>query len=604
VFCEKINISPTCSPDKKTNGLCKTNNISPTCSPDEKINGQCKAEVHSAATTNSSFSNDSFAKDPYTTKRKTTPILSPSDLPPAQIFTDWDPPTNSTISLPLKSKQIIAKGSVRQRKNIDKSEKSFPPRLSVLQEVLPRETVAEIISLLRFGNVSTDSRLDEMYDGKPAVKLDNDPDSVDAMVSQEFVLSSTALSRGLPSKDFNTVEEEHTGERAYIRQQVRKRLDPILEGIITPFVRSHFPEQCSNKGKGRNCTACYSMIRRYRVGERKSHATHQDGQSLATVVVSLSDYNREYTGGLYVATEFSNRMYIALNRGDAVVHQSDLYHGVEVLENKHKKEKKNFVPERWSWIMWYRDSESCEENHGPEWFQSCADKGNPNCQSLLAQHNSDTPEIMYHWFERACDNGQAEACVRLGRTYLKLAHSNHHFDPMKAQTLYQRAIKLSHHPDAFYVLASMVLAFISSYNDGGSPLWEKEKNVVKGDDHRIIKVIQYLEGAAKGGHVLAMFNLGIAHFYGYGYPNGTKNYHLAAEWWEESGTPEGYAALAMYFESLGKPIKAKKFEKRATVLGYGSYWRQKLREMYQAGTFGINLPWPPLGNSENVPPEW
>ena len=54
------------------------------------------------------------------------------------------------------------------------------------------------------------------------------------------------------------------------------------------------------------------------------------GHALVTAVISLSDYGSEYRGGLYVATGRSANKVVALRRGDAVVHQSDLLHGVKV----------------------------------------------------------------------------------------------------------------------------------------------------------------------------------------------------------------------------------------------------------------------------------
>jgi hypothetical protein len=38
---------------------------------------------------------------------------------------------------------------------------------------------------------------------------------------------------------------------------------------------------------------------------------------------------------------------------------------------------------RWSWILWYRDSDTCSD-HGHEWFQACAVEGSPTCQLLHA----------------------------------------------------------------------------------------------------------------------------------------------------------------------------------------------------------------------------
>ena len=63
---------------------------------------------------------------------------------------------------------------------------------------------------------------------------------------------------------------------------------------------------------------------------------------------------------------------LALRRGDAVVHQSDLLHGVKVESG-----------ERWSWILWFRDSETCDD-FGHEWSRDCARNGDAICQNLHA----------------------------------------------------------------------------------------------------------------------------------------------------------------------------------------------------------------------------
>jgi len=615
VYCEVVNISPTCSPDERINGECQTNS-SPTCSPDERINGYCKTEKKSATTNITSI--DSMHDEQSATllnknekskiqeiiKPWEIPMLSPSDLPPPQIFTNWDPPTNATISLPYQKHQIIAKGKIRQSSKSQNSnhDESFSPHFSVLPQVIPRETVAEIISILRYGNVSTSVLLDEMYDGKPAVSLDTDPDSVDAMISQEFVLDSPDLSKGLPSKSTLTVDEDHKGLRASIRKKVVERLDPILEGIITPFVRRQYPEQCQ-KGNGRDCTACYSMIRRYRVGERISHATHHDSHSLVTVVVSLSNYNHEYTGGLYVTTEKGDDRFIALNRGDAIVHQSDLFHGVHVMKNL-DDETNSKIPERWSWILWYRDSESCGEMNRLGWFESCAAKGNPSCMALNGHY--DTPEKQIYWAERACEGGHATTCTKLARVYLSLVHKDEcPYDPMKAQNLYERAVTLSEEPDAYYGLAYMMLEYASMYSNGGGSFQGEPENVVKGDDTRVRKAITYLEAAAKSGHAFAMFNLGIVHAYGYGYSNGTKNMPLAGEWFETSGTPEGFMARAYYYHEIGQLQKANELSEQATLLGFGKAWRKANRDFSaHHGANGLNLPWPSLWQYGNKPPAW
>jgi len=99
---------------------------------------------------------------------------------------------------------------------------------------------------------------------------------------------------------------------------------------------------------------------------------HFDLNALVTVVIGLND---NFKGGLYVSTGTTNtkqqnqkkekkkekkekakkkmkneeiflpsRYYLPLKTGDAVIHQSDLLHGVRV-ESGH----------RWSWILWLKE---------------------------------------------------------------------------------------------------------------------------------------------------------------------------------------------------------------------------------------------------------
>jgi len=546
---------------------------SPFCSPDEKVNGQCNFDGKHAG------------------KKR----LSPSDLPPPEVFTGWDPPLNSTISLPLKKNQVIAKGSIAQQMN-NKNEELLTSDFSVLSEAVPRETVAEVLSLLRFGSVNVSS--DVTYKGQTAVPLDMDPDTVDGMSTQEIFLDNDSLREGKGSKEgYSQMIDDYGKDRTELRRKIRKRLDPILDGIITPFVRRIYGEKCARGGE-RNCTPCYSLIRRYRRNERVSHAPHHDGHSLVTVVVSLSDYNREYTGGLYVATENSQRYYLGLNRGDAVAHQSDLFHGVKILEDEEDRDV-----ERWSWILWYRDSIKCVD-YSAEWFKSCAEEGNSKCQLIHSTKTGNQNDIVY-WNQKACENGQGSACVKLARAHLGMLSSPLPFDIDKAQQLYQRAITWNKEPDGYYGLAIILLTFASNFDMQGNKL--HEGSTVEPDNPRIMESIQHLEAAAFSGHPYAMFNLGIAHLYGYGHENGTQNPNLAVEWFISCGLPEGYAFAAEYLQSIGNKEKAKQFQERAKLLGYGTPWRQQARENTGSGGasgVSLNLNWPSLSSNRNRPPSF
>jgi hypothetical protein len=91
-----------------------------------------------------------------------------------------------------------------------------------------------------------------------------------------FIDSADLSSGGKPLDVNPRVLAQH---RNPLRQQLRALTQPILDEVLTPFVRQHYPVACG-KGAGRRCTPCYSLVRRYRRDERQSHATHHDGHAV------------------------------------------------------------------------------------------------------------------------------------------------------------------------------------------------------------------------------------------------------------------------------------------------------------------------------------
>ena len=73
--------------------------------------------------------------------------------------------------------------------------------------------------------------------------------------------------------------------------------------------------------------------------------------------MSLSDYDTEYRGGLYVATNHG-RYALKLNRGDAVMHQSDLLHGVQVDD----LERHPIYPHAKTYVLYFHLSLSLSRN--------------------------------------------------------------------------------------------------------------------------------------------------------------------------------------------------------------------------------------------------
>ena len=78
------------------------------------------------------------------------------------------------------------------------------------------------------------------------------------------------------------------------------------------------------------CWPCTALIRRYRPDERRAHYEHVDGHAAATAVISLSRA-AAYQGGLFLSN-LTSRTLLTLGAGDAVVHASDLFHGVDALQ--------------------------------------------------------------------------------------------------------------------------------------------------------------------------------------------------------------------------------------------------------------------------------
>lgn len=271
--------------------------------------------VQYASTLNSDIKIDQDAECASSSLSCSTHRLTrPADLPRLKVFNDFG--DNRTITISISSLQttedvVVMPGSIRQMGKNNAS--TFSSDLAVLPGIIPRSVVAEMLTLLRGNEDATNAK------GRTTIKLDADPDSVDGMTSQEIFLDNDNLRSNQPSKQ-GGFHQENMEERQELREKLRQLTDPYIDKITSLLHEWYGAEKCV-KGNGRICTACYSLIRRYRAGERQSHAPHNDKHSYITVVVSLSDYGKEYNGGLYVSTKNSDRSYVELNRGDAVAHQ-------------------------------------------------------------------------------------------------------------------------------------------------------------------------------------------------------------------------------------------------------------------------------------------
>jgi hypothetical protein len=519
--------------------------------------------------------------------------LRPRDLPTFPNFSNWSSPEQFVYKHGYgRQGQLVSHGAIRQTG----SSSSFS-EFHLLHKVVEEGEAIAILALLHGHKTRRQ---------KTAVPLDDDPDSVDGMTAHELFLDNLELRQGRPSKpEWNSRKAPaELQSRASLQRRVRNITDPILHERLTPFVRQQFPSVCGGDASSeRLCTPCFSLLRRYVGDERTSHSIHHDDHALVTVVVGLSVRGEDYNGGLFVATNRAQQQYVGLTRGDAVVHQGDLLHGVKVLPaNPQKGHKHSILPrmERWSWILWYRDSTSCED-HGHEWFRECAEEGSPTCELLYSSKektdNLPPSKVFEHkleWTRRASMHGHTDASIKLARAHLKILPSYLPYNESAAKELYISAIESSNHPDAHYGLASLLIQSAGL----GKP--------VQPGHAKLKRAVQHLESAAKQGHPFASFNLGVAYMHGLGMPQGRKNSYVAGEWFEYSGLPEGLFAKALQLWSVGKEEEARAFEKRAKSLGFGSPWRKIARDRTGVGGTGgidLNMDWPQLTNGEE-PIKW
>lgn len=281
----------------------------------------------------------------------------------------------------------------------------------------------------------------------------------------------------------------------------------------------------------------------------------------------------------------------------------DLHHGVRVLDERND----GGPSERWSWILWFRDSDTCQD-HASEWHRECAHKGNPTCMYLQASSSRDSPRDVISWNQKASDSGHAQASVKLAYAYLKVLPSDFvEFNITKARELFGQAILSSNEPDGHYGMAALYLNQVRSIILGQPDNESKQKMAIEAQNSPLVaKAIEHLEEAARGGHVFAMFNLGICHTFGYASKDNSVDYDLATEWFEASGLPEGLFAKAMYLKAIGNHVEADIYREKAATLGFGTPWRKDARERTgSGGSHGpkLNLDWPPLPGGV-MPPEW
>eukprot|EP00939_MAST-03C_sp_MAST-3C-sp1_P003061 g3061.t1 len=320
-----------------------------------------------------------------------------------------------------------------------------------------------------------------------------------------------------------------------------------------PLVRKLYPKKCPAAD---SCRSCFSFVRRYREGERRTHKDHMDIQALVTVVVSLNDFGVDYKGGLYGrAGGSSARHFIPLRAGDGAVHSSNLLHGVDVFEG-----------ERWSYINWISDSVSCDPADSREWHREDAENGEPIAQFLHAMRmplfRSFALDRQAYWFERSANAGYGRAMNELGSLYRDKGTSQ---DLEIAEKWFRRAADLGEE-NAMFNLGQIRLG-----------------------QGRVQEAVDLFHFAAKQRSSDAATNMGVAFMKGAG--GRDRNVRKAAFWFSRAQSAESMFHTHTILSDLGFEDDAACWLLKSATLGHDQAMSLMARRHAQFGDVKESTRW-------------
>jgi TPR repeat protein len=225
------------------------------------------------------------------------------------------------------------------------------------------------------------------------------PDLIDSLPSHMIRLNVAQ-----PCNNFCAPEE--------VAEKLQKLVTPIVHTRLLPLIKHRY--DC------KDCTVCNIAFRRYAAGElgqRASLQTHYDDAYFATAEIGLDVQGLEYDGGLYIEDE-GERKVVALKTGDAMYHQYDLPHGVDVQEGR-----------RTSMIVQFQDSSDCVPDHA-RWYLKASKKGDPVAKFQLGQlfqvGTSKTPKDLMkalRLFEASHEKGYPKAGAAMAQLLLSMENT-------------------------------------------------------------------------------------------------------------------------------------------------------------------------------------
>ena len=370
---------------------------------------------------------------------------------------------------------------------------SSPARFHVIPELVSNAEASALLERVR------------------SMPLDDDPDSVDDAPTFEVYLERSGSFAGIRAIGGKPdARDDVFAARGAARSELAAITVPVVASRILPFVNARYGDACGVTG----CVVCHSLIRKYVDGERMAHPTHFDVQALVTVVVSLSPASA-FSGGLYVSVGSGTEQTLALRQGDAVVHQSNLLHGVRVGRG-----------ERWSWILWFKNgasAELCDAVNMTAWDVPAASRGDPVAAFLVARR-TENPAARVHWLRAAAEADFSRAQNELGQMLREGARGVRR-NATAARALLERAAGAGE-PEAIYNLGLLLAA--------------------DGDE---VRALSLFHAAAIAGVPQAAFNVGVSFYSGRGGIG--KDLAMAAQWFDYAGGASALTLSAQIAAALG-----------------------------------------------------
>ena len=364
-------------------------------------------------------------------------------------------------------------------------------------------SIRSTATLYLLENVMSEQDSKGMMDLLREVEFDEDLDSVDGMSTFEFYIYShnNVFPSGKPDSS-KLVRKS----RENVRSKLRKITDVITQRVEDRVNLLYKEDKCGNS----RCQVCYSFVRRYLNSERTTHRDHLDIKSLITVVFSLNRYGEDYVGGLYVRSGGSSeRHFVPLFPGQAVVHSSDVLRGVDVMKGQ-----------RWSFIMWLANDEKCDPRHSSHWHIKEAEQGNPMAMFLHAKRvplfssiSSSSQEVGSMMMKRAAESGFGRAQNEFAMWHREGTNGVEK-NVEEAKRWFESAILLGEE-DAALNLGQLLLS-----------------------ENNVKDAVDLFRVAARNGSSAANMNMGVAYIKGAG--GCERNLTLAMKWFRDSNSANGF----------------------------------------------------------------